>query len=103
MSKSILLIGAALLFTFTAAAQDRATSMETFLGYTITRCNSATHVSSFSANGGSGQFVYNFSNWLGGVIDAGAVHNGNIHNIHLDSTATNFLLGPRVAMHKWSR
>ena len=103
MSKDILLIGAALLFTFTATAQDKATSMETFLGYTFTRCNSASHVPSFSANGGSGQFVYNFSSWLGGVLDAGAVHNGNIHSIHLDSTVTTFLLGPRVAMHKWSR
>jgi opacity protein-like surface antigen len=105
MSKTISLIGAAFLFTFAAAAtaQDKATSMETFLGYTFTRCNSATNVPSFSANGGSGQFVYNFNNWLGGVFDAGAVHNGNIHNIHLDSTAATFLLGPRVAMRKWSR
>ena len=103
MSKSISLIATALLVVCTAAAQDKATSMETFLGYTFTRFNSATNVPSFSANGGSAQFVYNFNNWLGGVLDAGAVHNGNIESIHLDSTVATFLLGPRVAMHKWSR
>jgi opacity protein-like surface antigen len=103
MSTSISLIAAALLLVFSAAAQDKATAMETFLGYTFTRCNSATNVPAFSANGGSAQFVYNFNNWLGGVLDAGAVHNGNIHSIHLDSTVATFLLGPRMAMRKWSR
>jgi opacity protein-like surface antigen len=103
MKQCIPVIGLGLILTFTLAAQDKATQMETFLGYTFTRFNSATNVPAFSANGGSGQFVYNFSNWLGGVADFGAVHNGNIHNIHLDSTAATFLLGPRVALRRWSR
>ena len=103
MKRCITVIGLVLLLTFTLAAQDKATQMETFLGYTFTRFNSATNVPAFSANGGSGQFVYNFSNWLGGVADFGAVHNGNIHNIHLDSTAATFLLGPRAALRRWSR
>ena len=103
MTKKTTLIGLAVLLASTAAAQDRATQMETFLGYTFTRFNSATQIPAFSANGGSAQFVYNFNNWLGGVADVGAVHNGDIHNVHLDSTFTNFLLGPRLAMHKWSR
>ena len=103
MGKKITVIGAVLLFAFTAAAQEKATQMETFLGYTFTRFNSATNVPAFSANGGSGQFVYNFSNSFSGVLDLGAVHNGNIHNIHLDSTAATFLFGPRLAVRRWSR
>jgi opacity protein-like surface antigen len=103
MKRHITAIGLAFLFTFTLAAQEKATRMETFLGYTFTRFNSATNVPAFSANGGSGQFVYNFKNWLGGVADFGAVHNGNIHNVQLDSTAATFLFGPRVAFRRWSR
>jgi opacity protein-like surface antigen len=92
-----------LLFSFAAAAEENGTKMETFLGYTFTRANSASKIPSFSMNGGSGQFVYNFNDWFGGVADLGAVHNGNIHGINLDSTLANFLLGPRVAVRKWSR
>jgi len=103
MGKKTIVIGATLLFAFTAAAQEKATQMETFLGYTFTRFNSATNIPAFSANGGSGQFVYNFNNSLSVVLDLGAVHNGNIHNIHLDSTAATFLLGPRFAVRRWSR
>jgi opacity protein-like surface antigen len=104
MSKSIRLIGAALLlFAFTAAAQDKPTQMETFLGYTFTRFNSERNIPSVDGNGGSGQFVYNFADSFGAVLDFGAVHNGNIGNTHLDRTVANFLLGPRFAMHKWSR
>jgi opacity protein-like surface antigen len=97
-------IGSVLLFSFSALAEENeAPRMEVFLGYTFTRANSATDIPSFDANGGSGQFVYNFNHWLGAVLDMGAVHNGNIHGISLDSTAANFLLGPRVAVRKWSR
>jgi opacity protein-like surface antigen len=93
-------IGSVLLFSFAAMAEDEAPRMETFLGYTFTRANSATNIPAFSANGGSGQFVLNFNKWLGAVADMGAVHNGNIQGISLDSTVANFLLGPRVAFRK---
>jgi opacity protein-like surface antigen len=96
-------IGSVLLFSFAAVAEENAPRMETFLGYTFTRANSATNIPAFSANGGSGQFVYNLGSWFGVVADMGAVHNGNIQGIHLDSTVANFLLGPRVSVHKWSR
>jgi opacity protein-like surface antigen len=52
----------------------------------------------FSANGGGGQFAYNFNRWIGAVADLGAVHNGNISGVHLDSTMANFLFGPRLSM-----
>ncbi len=77
--------------------------METFLGYSYVRFNSATNVPAFSANGGSAQFVYSFNKWIGAVADLGAVHNGNINSFGLDSTFANFLFGPRLALHKGSR
>ena len=94
MKKSTVLLGIVLLFALAAAAQDMP-KMETFLGYTYVRANSATNIPAFSANGGSGQFVYNFSKYFGGVLDLGAVHNGNLSGFQIDSTAVNFLLGPR--------
>lgn len=103
MKNIVIGIGSVLLFSFSTFAEENAPRMETFLGYTFTRANSATNIPSFSANGGSGQFVYNFGSWFGAVADMGAVHNGNIHGINLDSTVANFLLGPRVSMRKWSR
>ena len=79
-----------------AAAQD-VPKTEAFLGYTYVRANSATDIPAFSANGGSGQFLYNFNKWLGGVVDLGAVHNGNIGGRQLDTTMANFLFGPRLS------
>ena len=94
MKKSIVLLGMVLQFALAAAAQDMP-KMETFLGYTYVRANSATNIPAFSANGGSGQFVYNFSKYFGGVMDLGAVHNGNLGGFTIDSTVVNFLFGPR--------
>src|SRR5580693_9167520 len=102
MKRIVIGIGAVLLFSFSALAEENeAPRMETFLGYTFTRTNSATNIPAFSANGGSGQFVYNLGSWFGAVADMGAVHNGNIQGISLDSTVANFLLGPRVSVRKW--
>jgi opacity protein-like surface antigen len=102
MKRCTSVIGAAMLLVSTAAAQDWP-KYETSLNYTFTRFNSATNVPAFRANGGSGQFAYNFNRWLGGLVDLGAVHNGNIHNVHLDSTITNYLAGPRVSVLRGSR
>jgi len=102
MKKSMAVFGAVLLFALTAAAQETPKA-ETFLGFTYVRFNSATNVPSFSANGGGGQFVFNFNKWLGFVSDLGAVHNGNIGGYHLDSTFTNFMFGPRVPIRMSSR
>jgi flagellar motor protein MotB len=77
--------------------------VETFFGYTYTRVNSATNVPAFSANGGSGQFAVNANKWFSIVADIGAVHNGNIHNLNLDTTLTNFLFGPRITPVRTSR
>lgn len=76
--------------------------VETFLGYTYTRANTASNVPSFSANGGGGQFAVNANKWIGFVADIGAVHNGNIGGNQLDTTLTNFMFGPRVSL-RYSR
>jgi opacity protein-like surface antigen len=102
MKKSIVALGMVLLFALIAAAQDMP-RMETFLGYTYVRANSATNIPAFSANGGSGQFVYNFYKYFGGVMDVGAVHNGNLSGgFNIDNTTVNFLLGPRISF-RYSR
>jgi opacity protein-like surface antigen len=101
MKKSLIAFGLILLCATLAAAQDYP-KMETFLGYQFTRFNSATNAPSFNANGGSGQFVYNFNKWLGAVADLGAVHTGSISGVPLDNTMSNFLFGPRVSF-KYSR
>ena len=98
MRKSFTIIGVVLLCAGMAAAQD-VPRAETFLGYTYVRFNSATNVPAFSANGGSGQFDYNFNKWLGFAADLGAVHNNNISGVNLDNTMMSFLFGPRVSMH----
>lgn len=91
----------ALLLGSVASAQDYP-RVETFFGYTYMRANSASNVPAFSANGGGGQFAVNFNKWIGFVADIGAVHNGNISDVHLDSTFTNFLFGPRISL-RYSR
>ena len=93
------LIGLVFAAATVVSAQDYPRA-ETFFGYTYMRANSASNVPSFSANGGSGQVAVNFNKWVGFVMDVGAVHNGNISDVHLDSTFTNFLFGPRISFRK---
>ena len=102
MNKSITLIMAGMLFSVVAAAQD-IPRFETFVGYDFTRVNSATNIPAFSMNGGTGQFVVNFTHYFGFVADMGAVHNGNIGGYHLDTTMPSYLFGPRFAVRHWSR
>jgi hypothetical protein len=101
MTKSIVVVSMALLLVFAAAAQDTP-RVETFVGYTYTRANSATNVPAFSMNGGGGQVVYNFNKWIGFVMDMGAVHNGNLGGNPIDTTVSNYLFGPRVSV-RYSR
>jgi outer membrane protein OmpA-like peptidoglycan-associated protein len=99
MKKCILMIGVTALSVWTAAGAD-VPKVGVYLGYDYVRFNSATNVPAFSANGGGGQFIYNFNGWVSGVADLGAVHNGNISGYHLDSTIANFLFGPRLSIRR---
>ena len=103
MKNSFLIIGTVLLFASVAAATDVPTA-ETFLGYSFVRFNpNSQFLPSFNANGGGGQFAYNFSKWFSGVVDLGAVTKGSLGGLTLDSTVVNFVVGPRVTMHNHSR
>jgi len=78
--------------------------METFLGYYFVRFNpNSAFFPSFNANGGGGQFVYNFNQWVGGVVDLGAVTAGSLGGSNIDSTVINLVAGPRVTYRNGSR
>ncbi len=103
MKRYAVIVPVGLLTVWTAVAQE-VPRAETYLGYEHIRFRSAgTDLSAFSANGGGGQFIYNFNKWVGGVIDLGAVHNNSVNGLNLDSTFANALAGPRVSIRKWSR
>ena len=103
MRKIIAVIAAVPMFALVAAATD-VPKMETFLGYNYVRFNPNSDVfPSFNANGGGGQFVYNFNKWIGGVVDVGAVTRGSFDNFNVDATVINFVAGPRITYHNHSR
>ena len=110
LKKCYLLFGAALLTASVATATDRA-AWEGFLGYNLVTFNpSGGNLSSFTASGGNGQLVFNFTRWVGVVLDVGAVHNGtpisalnNIPNPNVDHTMVNFVAGPRFTYQNHSR
>src|SRR5262249_31061827 len=60
-------------------------------------------IPSFNANGGGGQFVYNFYKWIGVEVDGGAVTKGVLNGLNVDTTVINFVGGPRVTFHNRSR
>src|SRR5262249_1714905 len=91
-----------LLTVWTAVAQE-VPRAETYLGYDYVRFHSAADTPAFGANGGSGQFIYNFNKWVGAVIDLGAVHKGSLRGLDLDNTIASALAGPRVSIRRWSR
>jgi opacity protein-like surface antigen len=103
MKKIISIIAAALSLTFAAVAQDNP-KMETFLGYNFVRFRpDSGFVPSFNANGGSGQFVYNFHKWVGAAVDIGAVNKGILNGHDVDTTVMHFVAGPRFSYHNHTR
>ena len=103
MRKFIAVIAAVPVFALVAGATD-VPKMETFLGYNYVRFNPNSDVfPSFNANGGGGQFVYNFNKWIGAAVDLGAVTRGSFDNFNVDATVINFVAGPRITYHNHSR
>lgn len=84
------------LLTVGAFAQTEVPKFETYLGYSFTRVNSGINVPAFSANGGLGEIAFNFNHWFTAVGSFNAVHNGNIHNLHVDQTLFGYMFGPRI-------
>jgi hypothetical protein len=107
MKRSLTVAGLTLLSALVASAwpQDQEfPKWETFLGYDFVRFNpNSDFIPSFNANGGSGQFAYNFNRWIGLAFDAGAVNKGVLNQYPWDTTVANFTAGPRFSWRKWSR
>jgi len=106
MNKSITLIASVSLFALAAAAQEPP-RYEAFLGYTYVRANEFSQnaglgksVGGFSMNGGSGQFIYNWNNWISGVADFGAVYKPNVGIVNARNTTAFTLFGPRAYYRK---
>src|SRR4029077_8897863 len=97
MKKCVTIPLAAVLAGWTASAQE-GQKVGAYVGYDYVRFNSATRAAAFNANGGNGQFIFNFNKMLGAVADLGAVHNNNLNGIHADTSIANFLLGPRLTL-----
>jgi hypothetical protein len=97
--KSLVVLVAVLLSALVASATDYS-KFETFLGYDFVGYYPNTNViPKAHFNGGSGEFVYNFSGWLGAVADVGAVHKGLIGGYNVDTTVVNTVFGPRLSFH----
>jgi hypothetical protein len=105
MRRVFVLAVIALLSALPGFTADEASRFETFLGYNFVRFqpNNAGIVPSFNANGGDGQFVYNFDRYLGAALDIGAVTKGVLGGYSVDTTVVNFLAGPRFTLHNHSR
>jgi hypothetical protein len=103
MRKLLAVVAAVPLFALVAGATDFS-KYEVFLGYNFVRFNpNSDLVPSFNANGGGGQFAYNFNRWFSGVADIGAVTKGTLNGFNVDTTVMNFVAGPRVSFRKHGR
>jgi hypothetical protein len=103
MSKSVRVLAATLLFAGAAAATDWQ-KYEVYLGYDFVRFNpNSDFVPSFNANGGGGQFVYNFNKWIGAAVDLAAVNKGTLGGFNVDTTVASFTAGPRFTFNHSGR
>jgi Outer membrane protein beta-barrel domain len=104
MKKIITVIATSLCFALVAGASD-APKTEVFLGYSFVRLSSnGDFIPSRDLNGGSGQFVYNFSKGFGVAFDAGAVtNNGGINGNDADTTVAHLVVGPRYKFNRHSK
>jgi len=111
-------LAAALLTASVAAATD-IPKAEAFLGYNWVRFDPSTpnlpssiDLPTFDLQGGNAQLQYNFTRWIGAVLDIGAVHASSVFGIlnsvtpnrpGIDHTLVDFMLGPRVTFRRHSR
>jgi outer membrane immunogenic protein len=100
--KCVAVLAAFLSFALTAAATDMP-GFEAYFGYDWVKFNpDTTNIPSFTANGGSGQFVYNFDKGIGLTFDAGAVTKDTFRGV-FNNRQAHFLIGPRYGFHNHSR
>jgi outer membrane immunogenic protein len=92
------------LFAGSSRAQEDRSKVDVFAGYSYLRFDpNVAGADSFNAHGGSASVAYNVNNWLSGVADFGAYHNGNILNSGVDGTLSTYLFGPRVSVRRFNR
>ena len=98
------LLAAMLLSAFAGflPAQDYPKS-DLFFGYSFVRYNSAQTIPAFTANGGISTFGFNFTDHFGMEAQLGGIHNGNVNNFQFDTTAFQYLFGPRVSLGRHRR
>ena len=103
MRKTFVVIGVVLLFALVASAADEP-KYEAYLGYDLVGFYPNNNIlPKANFNGGSGQFVYNFSDWIGVAFEGGAVNKGNIGGFSVDTTIAHYVIGPRFAWHRSHR
>jgi opacity protein-like surface antigen len=95
MKKIVTVLAVFLSFALVAGAAEPSKT-EAYLGYSFVRLSSDGNViPTRDANGGIGQFVWNFAGGLGVAFEAGAVTNSTINLNNIDATVTHFVVGPR--------
>uniref|UniRef100_Q021V7 Outer membrane protein beta-barrel domain-containing protein n=1 Tax=Solibacter usitatus (strain Ellin6076) TaxID=234267 RepID=Q021V7_SOLUE len=104
MKKIFAIVVITVCFALVAGATD-IPKMEAFLGYSFVRLSSnGDLIPSRDLNGGSGQFVYNFSKGFGVAFDAGAVtNNSGISDFNVDTTVAHLVVGPRYKFNRHSK
>jgi hypothetical protein len=103
MRKIIVMMAVVLAFAMVAAATDYPTT-ELYVGYNWTRFypNSA-FIPDLNANGGVGQFTYNFHKNIGATFDVGSVTKDTLNHRNWDTNVTSYTLGPRYTLHSHGR
>src|SRR5436190_4502327 len=84
-------------FAFAAVAQE-APIVEVGGQFQMLRVNSSRNIPAFTANGGTGSVQVNFFDQVAGVLEVGAVHNGDVSGVQLDNTWLTYLVGPRISL-----
>ena len=103
MKAFVTVLAVSLSFAMTAAATDVSPKFETYFGFDWVRFNPDTaNLPSFNADGGSAQFVYNFSKGMGFAFDAGAVTKDTLRSV-FSNKQSHFLIGPRYGFYNHSR
>jgi opacity protein-like surface antigen len=98
MKTILYLVPLGVLFGVSLQAQNEASKVDLFFGYSFLRYNSAQTIPAFTANGGIGTFAWNFNNHIAMEAELGGYHNGNVNGYQFDSTSFTYLFGPRVSL-----
>jgi opacity protein-like surface antigen len=103
MNRMITVTATSVCFAFVAGATD-SPKTEAYLGYNFVRLSGdGGLIPSRDANGGIGQFVWNFGGEFGVAFEAGAVTNRTIILNRISATVTHFVVGPRYKFRQNAR